>query len=169
MDQLLNPEPGLLVWTIVTFLSLVIILKKFAWGPLIKAIEDREARIKGDLDSAQQARQAAEKAQLDIESQMKGLDQKARQMIDEAAKQAEALRLKIQQEAESHALKIKEKTMQELGLEKERLSSELRREVSNLSLMAAEKILGESVNEHVQKKTVESFLADLKVVSGKTN
>ncbi len=168
MDQLLNPEPGLLVWTIVTFLFLVYILKKFAWGPLIKAIEDREARIKGDLDSARNAREAAEKAQSDIESQMKGLDQKARQIIDEASQRAETLRAKIQQEAESHALKIKEKTMQELGLEKERLSSELRREVSSLSLMAAEKILGKSVDETVQKKTVESFLTDLKV-SGKIN
>ncbi len=167
MDRLLNPEPGLIVWTIVTFLFLVYILKKFAWGPLIQAIEDRETRIKGDLDLAKKAREAAEKAQFDIESQMKGLDQKARQIIDEASKQAETLRMKIQQEAESQALKIKEKTMQELGLEKERLSSELRREISGLSLMAAEKILGESVNEHVQKKTVESFLSDLKVVQEK--
>lgn len=161
MDQLLNPEPGLIIWTIVTFLLLVFILKKFAWGPLIKAIEDREARIKGDMESARASREAAEKAQSEIESRIAGLDAKGRQMIEEAAQKAEALRLKIQQEAESQAQKIKEKTLEELGREKDRLSLELRREVSSLSILAAEKILGESVNEPIQKKTVESFLADL--------
>lgn len=161
MDQLLNPEPGLVIWTIVTFLCLVFILKKFAWGPLIKTIEDREARIKGDLESARAAREAAQKAQSDIEAQMAGLDQKGRQILDEASRQAEVLRLKIQHEAEAQALKIKEKTMEELGREKERLSSDLRREVAGLSLLAAEKILRDSVDETVQKKTVDSFLADL--------
>jgi F-type H+-transporting ATPase subunit b len=161
MDQLLNPEPGLVIWTVVTFLFLVFILKKLAWGPLIKAIEDREARIKGDLDSARASREAAQKAQSEIEAQMAGLDARGRLIIDEASSRAEALRLKIQKEAELQAQKIKEKTIEELGREKERLSLELRQEVAGLSILAAEKILRESANENVQKKTVDSFLADL--------
>ena len=62
-NPLVQPDPGLFIWTIVTFLVLVTLLAKFAWGPLLKALDQRQAAIRKSLDDAQQAKQELEKLQ----------------------------------------------------------------------------------------------------------
>lgn len=161
MDKLLNPDTGLLIWTIVTFLSLVIILKLVAWGPLIHAIEEREARLKDDLDGARQARAAAEKIKSDLEAQIGGLQAKSREMLAQAQKEAETLMNRLKTDAEADSEKIRDKTMRELGEEKERLVRDLRKEVASLSLIAAERLMRKSVDDNVQKTVLEGFFKDL--------
>ena len=73
MGDLLKPDLGLTVWTIVTFLCLVGILKAFAWGPLLKSIDEREARLKADREGAEKARSEAERIQRELEAQMAGV------------------------------------------------------------------------------------------------
>ena len=63
MDKLLTPDTGLMIWVIITFLCLVAILKLFAWGPLLGAIEAREGRIRADREGAEKARSEAERIQ----------------------------------------------------------------------------------------------------------
>ena len=161
MDMLLNPDTGLLIWTVVTFLCLVGVLKVLAWGPLLHAIEAREAKMKADLDGAQQARAGAEKIKSDLDAQMKDLSDKSRALLAQAQKEAEALRAQLKASAEADSAKIREKTMQELGEEKERLVRDLRKEVAGLSLLAAEKLMRKSVDEGVQKTVLEGFFKDL--------
>ena len=161
MDKLLNPETGLVIWTIVTFLCLVFILKKAAWGPLLAAIEEREKRMKADLAGAQDARAQAERIKAELESQMAGMQAKSREMLAQAAKEGESLRAQLKASAEADAQKIKEKTMSELADEKERLVRALRSEVATLSVMAAEKLMRKSVDDGVQKNVLESFFKEL--------
>jgi F-type H+-transporting ATPase subunit b len=161
MDKLLNPDTGLLIWTIVTFLALVLILKVGAWGPLVHAIEEREARLKAERDAAENARAAAEKLQKEIEAQMADLGAKTRELLNQAQKDSDALRSKLKGEAESDSEKIRAKTMQELADEKERLVRELRKEIATLSVTAAERLLRKSVDEGVQKSVLEGFYKDL--------
>lgn len=161
MDKLLSPDTGLMVWTIITFLLLVVVLKKLAWGPLISAIEEREHRIKSDLDESQKARNDAERIKQDLEGQLAGLSQKSRELLAQAAKEAEALRVQLKTAAETEAHKIREKTMQELSDEKERLVRELRKDVAGLSVLAAERLMRKTVDEGVQKTVLEGFFKDL--------
>src|SRR4051812_15818734 len=107
MDKLLNPDTGLLIWTIVTFLALVIILKKAAWGPLLHAIEEREAKLKGNNDGAHQARPGAEKSKADPEAQMNDLQAKSREILGQAQKDAETLRAQLKSAAEADSAKIR--------------------------------------------------------------
>lgn len=167
MDKLLNPDTGLLIWTIVTFLCLVFILKKMAWGPLLHAIEERESKMRGDLEGAQKARNEAEKIKNDLEAQMSGLQAKSRELLAQAQKESDALRAQLKAAAEADSAKIREKTMQELSEEKERLVRDLRKEVAGLSLMAAEKLMRKSVDEGVQKTVLEGFFKDLDTQKGK--
>jgi F-type H+-transporting ATPase subunit b len=161
MDMLLVPDTGLIIWTIVSFLALVVILKLTAWGPLLHAIEEREARLKADREGAEAARAAAEKIQKDLEAQMADLTAKSREMMQQTQKEADALRAKLKADAESDSQKIREKTMAELGEEKERLVRDLRKEVAGLSIMAAERLLRKSVDAGVEKTVLEGFYKDL--------
>lgn len=161
MDKLLNPDSGLIIWTIVTFLALVFILKKAAWGPLLSAIDEREAKMKADREGAEAARAHAERIKAELEAQIAGLDAKSRELLAKAAKEGEALRAQLKDAAEAEAAKIKQKTLAELAEEKERLVRELRGEVAKLSVLAAEKLMRKTVDEGVQKSVLDSFFKDL--------
>ncbi|MBI5630509.1 MAG: F0F1 ATP synthase subunit B [Elusimicrobia bacterium] len=161
MDKLLNPDTGLVVWTIVTFLCLVFILKKFAWGPLLASVEDREKRMKSDLEGAQAARAEAERIKNELDGQMANLQAKSREFLAQALKEGEGLKAQLKAAAEAESQKIKDKTMADLADEKQRLVRELRHEVSQLSVLAAERLLRQSVDDRVQKTVLESFFHDL--------
>lgn len=161
MDKLIVPDTGLMFWTIVTFLTLVFILKKAAWGPLLHAVEEREQRIKGDREAAEKARGDAERIKKEFEEHMAGAQAKAKELIAAAAKDGEALRAKLKAAAESDAQAIKDKTAADLAAEKNRLVGELRKEVATLSVLAAEKLMRKSVDDGVQKTVLEGFFKDL--------
>jgi F-type H+-transporting ATPase subunit b len=161
MGDLLAPDLGLTVWTIVTFLLLVGILKAFAWGPLLKSVEAREARIKADREGAEKARAEAERIQKELEAQIAGVQAKAKEMLAAASKDGEALRAKLKAEAEADAQGIKDKTMADLANEKNRLVGELRRETADIAVKAAEKLMRKTVDAGVQKTVLDGFFKDL--------
>ena len=161
MDKLLQPDTGLMIWTIVTFLCLVFILKKVAWGPLLHAIEEREKRMKGDLEGAEKARSDSEKIKQQLDAEMAGLQAKSREILAQAQKDAEALRAQLKAAAEADALAIKQKTQAELSDEKDRLVRELRQDVAELSVKAAEKLMHKSIDDGVQKSVLEGFFKEL--------
>jgi F-type H+-transporting ATPase subunit b len=161
MDKLIVPDTGLMFWTIVTFLCLVMILKKAAWGPLLNAVDAREYRLKEDRLAAEKARAEAERIQKELEAQMSGVQAKSKELLAAAVKDGEALRARLKAEAESDAQAIKDKTAAELVAEKNRLVGDLRKEVASLSLMAAEKLMHKSVDDGVQKTVLEGFFKDL--------
>ncbi len=162
MDKLLSPDTGLMIWVIVTFLCLVAILKLFAWGPLLAAIEAREGRIAADREGAEKARSEAERIQKELEElEIAGVQSKAKEMLAAATKDGEALRAKLKAEAESDAQGIKDKTMADLANEKNRLVGELRRETADLAVRAAEKLMRKTVDSGVQKTVLDGFFKDL--------
>jgi F-type H+-transporting ATPase subunit b len=161
MDQLMNPDTGLMIWVIVTFLCLVAILKIFAWGPLLGAIEAREHGIKADREGAEKARAEAERIQKDLESQIAGVQAKAKEMLAAATKDGEILRAKLKAEAEADAAAIKTKTTADLAAEKNRLVAELRRETGDIAVRAAEKLMHKTVDAGVQKTVLDGFFKDL--------
>ncbi|MBI4677194.1 MAG: F0F1 ATP synthase subunit B [Elusimicrobia bacterium] len=161
MDKLFAVEPGLMAWTVVTFLLLVAILAKYAWRPLIEALDARDARVKADADSAQEARNAAEKIKAEMEKQLSGIDAKGKEMVAEAVREGEAVAARIRAEAQAQAQAAKERALADLEGEKRRLIRELRSEVASLSVMAAERLLRRSVDPGVEKTVMESFLKDM--------
>jgi|SRR5579883_400472 len=161
MDRLLNPDTGLIIWTIVTFLALVFVMKKIAWGPILEAIEEREKKMKAELEGAQSARSEAEKIRAELEKKVADLHTMQREMLAQATKDGEALRAKLKADAEADAHNIRQKTMAELSEEKDRLTRELRKEVAGLSVMAAERLMRKSVDDGVQKSVLEGFFKDL--------
>ncbi len=150
-----------MLWTIVTFLALVVLLKRYAWGPLLTAIADREARLKSDADAAEAARAEAQRIKDELSGRLASVEARRQEVLDQAARDGEAVLSRFKETAQKESQELRDKTLAELAREKERLVRELRRETAELSVLAAEKLLRKSVDPAVEKKVLDEFLRDV--------
>lgn len=168
MDTLLNPDIGLVIWTIASFLILVTLLRVLAWKPLLGAVEARENRMREEREKAEAARREAERIRNELDSKLVRIDEDSKNILAEAARKGEAVRAQIKKDAEVEVKNLMDKARLQLGEEKRRLVGELRSEVASLSVLAAERLLGKSVDSGVQKTVMDRFFADLEK-EGKKN
>jgi F-type H+-transporting ATPase subunit b len=161
MDKLLSLEPGMLIWTFITFALLLWILKKIVWKPLLNALEGREHRIASDLDRAEDARKDAERILAEHRSLMENSEREARKLIDEAKATAEALKQGIVDGANEQARQMIAQARTEIQREKDTAITQLRSEVADLAVRAAGKILGEELDTARHKKMVDDFIGNL--------
>jgi len=161
MGDLLNPDIGLMIWTIISFLILVVLLRVLAWGPLLASIDAREKGLREERERAEKAREESEKIQQDLEKRMAGATEEAKGLVAQASKDAEALRQKLKGEAEDEAKGLIDKARVQLNDEKNKLVGELREEVVSLSVSAAERLMKKSVDETVQKTVLDDFFSQL--------
>jgi F-type H+-transporting ATPase subunit b len=166
MDKLLNPDIGLMIWTVVTFVLVAFVLGRFAWKPIIQALEEREDRIRADIKAAEDSRLAAEKLRLDYDRQLSQMQAKAQEMLSQTQKDAQKLREEMLKAAQDETARLAEKTRQQLAEEQRRLIQELRSEVVNVSIKTAEKILQASVDKKVQDRFTEEAVKDFEKMSG---
>ena len=162
MDKLLNPDIGLAIWTITTFLILVVVLGKFAWKPLIKALEEREQGIRRSIDDATSARQAAESLKNQLQADLSAARDKTNVLIQQAQTDAQKIRDQAVREAEQQSQRIVEQSRKQMEQEKDKALQDLRKDVARLSLEITEKILRQSPGAlKDQGPLVEGFLKDL--------
>jgi len=158
---MLDPNPGLIVWTIVTFILLVIVLRKIAWKPLLEALNRREEHVRSSLERAEHAKQEAERLLEENRKQLARAEGESRRILNEGRALAEKLKVEIMDKANQQSRKMIEQAKLEIERDKEAALSQLRGEVANLAIMAAEKILEESLDENKHRKLVDSYLKSL--------
>lgn len=159
--NLLSPNFGLFFWMSVTFLLLLFVLRKLAWGPITKALQEREERIDTSIKSAEKALAEAKQIQADNAVARREAEQDAQKILREARESAEKLRT---EEVENTREKIKgmqEQARLEIEREKESALNQLRSEVADLAIQAAEKILDDSLDQSRHKQLVNSFIDGL--------
>jgi F-type H+-transporting ATPase subunit b len=161
METLLNPDKGLIIWTIVSFVVLVLLLSKVAWKPLLAALKEREDGIRKAIDDANSARQSADQLKAQYEQELAKAQEKAAGFISQAQAEAQKLREQMLKETEAESRRLTEQTKRQLEEEKSRLSRELRQDVASLSVRVAEKLLRHSVNAKEQENLVAGFIKDL--------
>ena len=140
-NPLVQPDPGLFIWTIVTFLVLLWALRKYAWGPLLQALDARQETIRKSLDEAEQARQALAQAQQQSQKVLAEARAEAQSILARTRSAAEAFqeesRRKAKTEAEAQVAAAKRQIRQETA----RAMQEIRRETVDLSLQIASKLI----------------------------
>ena len=161
MENLLTPDKGLLIWTIVTFAVLVLLLSKVAWKPLLLALKEREDGIRKAIGDAASAKQTAEQLQVRLEQELAQAQNKAAGMISQAQAEGQKLREQMLKDAQAESQRLTEQTKRQLEEEKTKLSRELKQEVAGLSIRVAEKLLRHSVNAKEQEGLVAGFMKDL--------
>jgi F-type H+-transporting ATPase subunit b len=158
---MLEINPGLIIWTLITFALLVVVLGKFAWTPILQALQSREQEIADSLKKAEEAKKDAERMMLENKAAMEKASSETARLIAEGRAMAEQLKNDIVAKANESAKKMLEQAKDEIGREKESAMAQLRSEVADLSIIVAEKILDESLDGAKQKKMVDKVLQQL--------
>ncbi len=154
-------NPGLIVWTIITFGVLVAVLGKFAWKPILTALNEREEKIKEALEQSDKARAEAAALMKQNEQNLVRAEEEYRKMMHEAKALSEKLREDILSRAQHQAQTELDRAQQEIQRNVETAKQQLRAEVADLAIKAAEKILDETLDSARQKKLVDTFLGQL--------
>jgi F-type H+-transporting ATPase subunit b len=163
-NSLTSPAIGLVFWTTLIFIMFFLILKRFAWKPILGAVKARDEMIKGSLASAENAR----KEMLKLQSDNEAILRKAREERENILKEAREVRDKLIAEAKGKATEEAEKVIQKAkaSIEKEKAAAVagIREQVAMLSVEIASKILGEKLQQTgEQGKLIDNYLKDLDV------
>lgn len=158
---MLEVNPGLMIWTIITFVVLIYLLKRIAWKPLVQALQSREEKIRESLEQAEHARSEAQRLIEENQKQMANAQAEFQRLMREAREEADKLRTKRKQEAESEARKIIDLGKAEIDREKDAALVQLRNEVADLAILAAGRILDETIDKDKHRKIIDGVLLDM--------
>ena len=157
--MLLDPHAGLIAWTIITFVVVLIILKRFAWSPLLEALDERQRRIRDALEGAEQARDEAQAALAEHQKALAGAESEAREIVAQAREAGERVRTDIIDDARRDAEQTVEQALRSIESEKQAALSELRREVADLAVRAAGEIVNANLDDERNRQLVDDLIA----------
>jgi F-type H+-transporting ATPase subunit b len=158
MNPLVQPDPGLFIWTIITFLGLLFALKKLAWGPLLAALESRQSEIRKSLDDAQKARQELERLNQESAQILTKARAEADEIIVRSRADAERLREDMKQKARAEADAVVKNAERQIQLETARALQQIRTEAVELSVMIASKLIQRNLTKEDNERLIEDAL-----------
>lgn len=157
--MLLDPHVGLIIWTIITFLVVLFVLKKFAWPHLLAALDEREQRISDAIAAAEQARQEAEEVLREHRQKLAAADEEARQIVAEAREAGANVRQTIVSQAREETDRMLDQARTSIESEKRAAIAELRRETANLAVQAAGALIDANLDDEKNRGLVDDFIA----------
>lgn len=159
--SLIDVNPGLIFWTAITFIILLVILKKVAWKPILAALDQREAAIRESLEKAERAQQEAQKVLDENQANLAKAEEESRKIIDQSRGYAEKLKEQIISESKQQAQKIIDDASAEIERKKDSAFNELKTQIAEISIQAAEKILKQNVNQETNKNIVNKYISEI--------
>ncbi len=160
-NPLVQLDPGLFIWTILTFLVLLFLLAKFAWKPLLAALEERENKIKNSLEDAEKAKAELERINVKSEEIIAKARSEAQSIHVEAKAATERIKADLKAKAEEDSKKIREEAEKQIRVEKDKAINEIRQEVVDLSLAVAEKVIKKNLSKEDNQGLIEDSLKNL--------
>ena len=149
---------GDIIATVVFFTILMLLLKKFAWGPLMGVMNQRAEMIANEIDMAEQSRLESHKLLEEQRALLKEAHTDAQSIVENAKKQGEAQREELIQTARLEVGRMKDNAALEIATEKEKAIAAVREEFVSLSIMAASKVLGKEVSEEDNRELIEETI-----------
>lgn len=158
---LLLPAPEELIAGIIAFAIIFAVVWKFAMPALAETIQKRQDAVRTDLEAAEKAKEEAESLLVDYKAQVAGAKDEALGIVAEARDAGEAVKADIIARAESEADQIKERAGEELVAERDRASADLQRQVADLSISVAQRVVGNSIDVDAQRGLVDAYIEEL--------
>jgi F-type H+-transporting ATPase subunit b len=152
---------ALMVWTTITFLLLLVVLRKFAWAPILETIEAREKTIADAIESAKRERAEAEKAAAEMRQSLEKARAEASDLIRKNQAEVAAAKAELMAEARKQSEDMLAQARQTIEEERRAAVAELRAQVVDLAIEAAGRLLQTSMDEKKQRQLVEEYLARL--------
>jgi F-type H+-transporting ATPase subunit b len=154
-NPLVQPDPGLYIWTIATFLVLLWLLAKFAWRPLLLALESRQDSIRKSLDDAQQAKVELERLNVESQKILAAARAQADTILSETRSDANRLREELKQKAQLEAAGVMKNTERQIEMETARALQQIRNEAVDISIAIASKLLQRNVSKEDNERLIE--------------
>ena len=161
-NPLVQLDPGLFVWTIITFLILLGVLTKFAWKPLLHALEKRENEIEQSLEDAEKARKELDRLTSEGDEIIAKARSEAQAIVGEGKKAADQLKESTLLKAKEMAAANLDDAKEQIKMEKEKAITEIKGEVVNLSLSIAEKLVNKNLSKEDNKSLIDESLKNVK-------
>ena len=159
---MLEINPGLIIWTIITFIILLGILRAFAWKPLVQALTAREERIRTALQQSEAARQEAQRLLEEHKRQLTLAEEQSQRIIREGRDMGEKIRAEVIEKANAASRHMVEQAKDEIRREKDAALTQLRTEVADLAIIAAGKILDANLDTPKQRQLVDAAIKELR-------
>ena len=161
-NPLVQPDPGLFIWTIVTFLVLLSILARFAWRPLLSALENRQEMIRKSLDDAEQAKLELERVKQESARIVAEGRAEANSIVSNSRSDAAKLREELRQKARAEADAILQNAEKQIQQETDRALSQIRHEAVDISLMIASKLIQRNLSKEDNEALIEDTLKQIR-------
>ena len=159
--SLIDVNPGVVFWTFVTFIVLLIVLKKFAWKPILTALDQRETAIRESLEKAERAKEEAQKILDQNQASLARVEEESKQIINQGRIYADKLKDQIIQDGRDQARKMLDEASAEIERKKDASFNELKNQIAEIAVNAAEKILRENLDKEVQKKIINKYIGEI--------
>ena len=154
-------KPGLIIWTWITFIIVLFILRRFAWGPLLSAVEGREKNITNAIESAKRERAEAEKLLGEQKTAIAAARQEAADAVRKTQADMEKFREELMSKARKEADSLKADAQRAINDERVKAIAELKGEAAKLSIAIAEKLLNERLDDAKHQALAQQFVQDL--------
>ena len=160
-NPLIKLAPGLMIWTLICFAITFFVLKKFAFGAIQKAIDQRRERIRQSLEEADKARDEARRLLEEHRQLLSQARGQGEEILSEARRVAESQRERVRQETEEDRQRRLEETRRQIEAETQRALAEIRREVADLALIAAEKVTSRALTSDDHRRLIDEAIGEL--------
>ena len=161
MDLTISTIIGDFILIAGSFLLLIFLVKKYAWGNLSSILDERAEKISSDIDGAEEARKKAEELASKREAELAGSRTEAQTIIENAKGTAEKSRADILAEAKLEAGRLKEKANQEIAQNKAEALQSVKGDVADLTISLAEKILSKNLDSQAHKELIDQYIDQL--------
>ena len=161
MNPLVRPDPGLFIWTILTFLVLLTLLTRYAWRPLLTALHNRQERIRQSLEEARAAGDERERLKQEAAEIMRQARLEADALITSSRADGERVREEIKQKARAEAASIVAAAERRIELEASRARQQVRQEAADLSIMIASKLIRRNLSPDDNRALIDEVIGSV--------
>jgi F-type H+-transporting ATPase subunit b len=159
--SLIDINPGLMFWTLITFVIVLVVLRKLAFGPIQQMIDARRTAITADLDAAEKAREEAQAALAEYREQLAEARKEASRIVEDARKVGEERRAADVAALEAETVRLKEHAKAEIAAETRQALADLKQHVVELTVVATEKVVRARLDAAEQKRLIDDALAEV--------
>ena len=160
-NALIKVVPGLMIWTLVAFAITFYVLRKYAFGPIQKAIDDRREKIRMSIQEADRARDEARKLLEEHRALIGKAKGEAEEILAEARRIGDSQRERVKEETEADRQRRLEETKRQIEAETQRALEMIRAEVASLTLIATTKVTGKVLDRDDHKRLIEDAIGEL--------
>ena len=158
---IMDLNPGLTLWTAITFLLLILVLSKYAFGPIVRMLDERERTIRDAIDQAKKEREEAERLLAQQKESLVKAQREAAELAKRSQQEMEAFRQQLTAQARKEADDLVVTARKTIEEEKVKAVAQLRAEVADLAIAAAGRIVKSGLDEKAQRQLVDEYIRDL--------